>query len=105
MAALVKMPQRARAGEVIEISVMAAHPMETGFKPGPDGRLIPRNIIHTFTCSDAGVEVFRVDLSPAITADPYLAFTTVATRTGTLEFRWTDDRGEIIVEQRQLIVE
>ncbi len=105
MAALVKLPQRARAGEVIEISVMAAHPMETGFRTGLDGRLVPRNILNTFVCLYEGVEVFRAELFPAITADPYLAFTTVATQTGTFEFRWTDDRGEVIAERRQLIVE
>ncbi len=105
MAALVKLPQRARAGEVIEISVMAAHPMETGFRTGLDGRLVPRNILNTFVCLYEGVEVFRAELFPAITADPYLAFTTVATQTGTFEFRWTDDRGEVIAERRQLTVE
>lgn len=105
MAALVKLPQRARAGEVIEISVMAAHPMETGFRTGLDGRLVPRNILNTFVCLYEGVEVFRAELFPAITANPYLAFTTVATQTGTFEFRWTDDRGEVIAERRQLTVE
>ena len=105
MAALVKLPQRARPGEVIEISVMAAHPMETGLRPGADGRLIARNIVNTFTCTYAGEVVFSAELYPAITADPYLAFTTVATLTGTLEFRWIDDRGEVIAEQRRLIVE
>jgi sulfur-oxidizing protein SoxZ len=103
--ALVRVPPRARVGEVIEITAMAAHPMETGQRPGPDGRLLPRHIVHTFTCLYDGVEVFRADLFPAITANPYVAFTTVATRSGTLEFRWDDDRGQSIVATASIVVE
>lgn len=103
--ALVKVPPRARAGEVIEITAMAAHPMETGLRPGPDGRLVPRHIAHTFSCRYDGAEVFRAELFPAITANPFVAFTTVATRSGTLEFRWEDDRGESIVARAAIVVE
>ncbi len=103
--ALVRVPPRARAGEVIEITAMARHPMETGFRTGPDGRLVPRDIVHTFSCRYDGVEVFRAALFPAITANPYLAFTTVATRSGTLEFRWDDDRGGSIVATASIVVE
>jgi sulfur-oxidizing protein SoxZ len=39
------------------------------------------------------VEVFRADLHPAIAANPLITFTTVATESGTLEFRWTGDNG------------
>ena len=103
--ALVRVPPRARAGEVIEITAMARHPMETGFRTGPDGRLVPRDIVHTFSCRYDGVEVFRAALFPAITANPYLAFTTVATRSGTLEIRWDDDRGGSIVATASIVVE
>jgi sulfur-oxidizing protein SoxZ len=103
--ALVRVPPRARRGEVIEITAMAAHPMETGVRPGADGRLVPRNIVHTFTCRYDGAEVFRAEFHPAITANPYLVFTTVATRSGTLEFRWEDDRGAVIVASATLLVD
>jgi sulfur-oxidizing protein SoxZ len=103
--ALVRVPPRARRGEVIEVTAMAAHPMETGVRPGADGRLVPRNIVHTFTCRYDGAEVFRAEFHPAITANPYVAFTTVATRSGTLEFRWEDDRGAVIVASATLLVD
>jgi sulfur-oxidizing protein SoxZ len=54
---------------------------------------VPRNIISSFTCSYNGEEVFRADLHPAIAANPLLSFTTVATESGTLEFRWAGDNG------------
>jgi sulfur-oxidizing protein SoxZ len=103
--ALVKVQARARRGEVIEISAMVAHPMETGFRTGENGQILPRNIVQFFVCRYDGVEVFRAEFYPAITANPYIAFTTIATRTGTLEFRWIDDRGAEVIERAALIVE
>jgi len=103
--ALVKVQARARRGEVIDITAMVAHPMETGFRTGENGQILPRNIVQLFVCRYDGVEVFRAEFHPAITANPYIAFTTVATRTGTLEFRWIDDRGVEVIERAALIVE
>ena len=88
---IVNVPATAKRGEVIEIRTLAGHVMETGFRHTQTGELVPRNIITRFTCSYNGVEVFRADLHPAIAANPLLSFTTVATESGTLEFRWTGD--------------
>ena len=49
--------------------------METGYRTGPDGKLVPRDIIHRFLCTYKGEEVFSADLSPAISANPFLSFT------------------------------
>lgn len=103
--ALVKVPARARRGEIIEITAMVAHPMETGFRTGENGQITARNIVQFFVCRYDGVDVFRAEFFPAITANPYIAFTTIATRTGTLEFRWIDDRGAEVVERAAIIVE
>lgn len=89
----IDVPKSARKGEVIEIKTLAAHGMETGFRRTHLGVPIPRDIITTFTCVYNGVEVFRADLHPSISANPYLHFTTVATESGTLEFKWTGDQG------------
>ena len=51
MAALVNIPEAAAPGEVVEIKILISHPMETGFRTGPDGNLVPRNIIHDFRCA------------------------------------------------------
>jgi sulfur-oxidizing protein SoxZ len=102
---LLRVPPRARRGDIVEITAMVAHPMETGLRPGADGRLVPRLIVHTFTCRFEGEEVFRAELQPAITANPYLAFTLRATRSGTLSFRWVDDAGEVIEATAALVVE
>ena len=91
--ALINMPKTVPAGTVVEIKTLISHPMETGYRPGPDGRLMPRNIVTEFVCHYDGEAVFRAELSPASAANPYLTFTTVATRTGTLRFTWSGDNG------------
>jgi hypothetical protein len=54
--------------------------METGYRPGSDGKRLPRDIIQRFSCRYDGDTVFAADLYPAISANPFLAFHTVATR-------------------------
>jgi sulfur-oxidizing protein SoxZ len=89
----ITVPSSARRGEVIEIKTLAAHAMETGFRRTQTGELIPRDIITDFVCTYNGVEIFRAELHQAMAANPLIAFTTVATESGTLEFKWTGDNG------------
>jgi len=90
---VVKVPAQAKRGEVIEIRTLAAHPMETGFRRTQLGEAIARDIVRELVCTYNGVEIFRAELHPAIAANPLLSFTTVATESGTLEFRWSGDNG------------
>jgi len=102
--ALINVPPRAKRGQVIEVKVLFQHPMETGYRPDFSGKLVPRDIINTFTCNYNGVEVFRADLHPAIAANPFLSFFTVATETGTLTFTWIGDDGKSYVEKASIAV-
>ena len=102
--ALITMPKTAKRGEIIEIRTLVAHPMETGHRPGADGRLLPRDIIRRFTCRYGDEVVFSADLYPAISANPYIAFHTVATASGTLSFTWEGDNGFSQTETAQLDV-
>jgi sulfur-oxidizing protein SoxZ len=90
---VVNMPAQAKRGEIIEIKTLAGHTMETGFRHSERGEPIPRDIITQFVCTYNGTEIFRADLFPAIAANPLITFTTVATESGTLEFKWTGDKG------------
>lgn len=90
---VVSMPTSAKRGEVVEIKALAAHVMENGFRRTQTGELIARDIITRFVCTYDGVEVFSAELHPAMAANPLIAFTTVATETGTLEFKWIGDNG------------
>lgn len=101
---LISVPAAARRGEIIEIKVLIAHVMETGYRPGADGKIVPRDIITLFVCRYEDEEVFRAELSPATSANPFVSFSTVATETGTLSFTWTGDRGFAQTETAQITV-
>ncbi len=103
--AVVTLPAQAKRGEIIEIKTLAAHSMETGFRRTQTGELIPRDIIRRFVCIYNGVEVYRVDLHPAVAANPLIAFTTVATESGSLAFQWVGDNGYAVTETASIRVE
>lgn len=103
--AVVTMPAQAKRGEILEIKTLAQHAMETGFRRTQTGELIPRDVIRTFRCTYNGVEVYRADLHPAIAANPLIAFTTVATESGTLTFQWVGDNGYTVTEIAPIRVE
>jgi len=102
---LINLPTQARRGETIEIKTLIGHPMETGYRVGPTGVAFPRDIINRFVCTYNGEQVFRADLYPAIAANPFIAFHTVAVESGELAFSWTDDHGSTQTEIRQITVE
>jgi sulfur-oxidizing protein SoxZ len=91
--ALINVPAKAKRGEIIEIKTLMSHIMETGYRHTTVGEVVPRNIITSLTCRYNGVEIFRADLFPAIAANPFITFFTVATESGKFEFEWIGDRG------------
>ena len=91
--ALINVPAKAKRGEIIEIKTLMSHIMETGYRRTATGELVPRDIITSFACRYNGVEVFRADLFPAIAANPFITFFTVATESGKFDFEWIGDRG------------
>jgi len=91
--ALINVPKKAKRGEIIEIKTLMSHIMETGFRHTASGQLVPRDIITSFTCRYNGVEVFRADLFPAIAANPFITFFTVAKESGKFDFEWIGDNG------------
>jgi sulfur-oxidizing protein SoxZ len=103
--ALINAPARAKRGEVIEVKTLASHPMETGFRPDASGNMVPRDIIKLLVCTYNGVEVFRADLHPSISANPYVAFHTVAAESGSLAVAWTDDKGQVVEQKVEIAVE
>jgi sulfur-oxidizing protein SoxZ len=90
---LINVKRNAKRGELLEITTLIAHPMETGFRADSEGKMLPRDIIRRFSCTYDGEVVFSAELFPAVAANPYIAFSTVATASGTLVFRWEGDHG------------
>jgi sulfur-oxidizing protein SoxZ len=101
----IRVPRQAKKGEIIEIRTLISHPMETGHRRDTQGQLIPRHIINTFRCTYNSEEVFRADWHPAVAANPYLLFYTVATESGRLRFEWVDDDGTVYATEAEITVE
>jgi sulfur-oxidizing protein SoxZ len=102
---LINVPVRAKRGEIIEIKTLIQHEMETGFRVDSMGKVFPRDIITDFVCKYNGEEVFRADLHPAVAANPFFAFSTVATESGTITFEWAGDNGFSASASRNITVE
>ena len=102
--ALINAPKTAKRGDTIEIKALILHPMETGFRPGTNGRIIPRNIIEHFVATWNGTEIFSMEMSPAIAANPFVSFFAVATESGTISLRWTGDEGFLVEQQVAIAV-
>jgi sulfur-oxidizing protein SoxZ len=103
--ALINVPAKAKRGDIVEVKALIAHPMETGYRHDVKGEPIPRDIIKSFVCSYNGEAVFRAELYPAVAANPFLAFTVVASDSGVLTFSWTDDHAQTEVRTAPISVE
>lgn len=88
-----KLPARARRGEIIEISTMISHWMETGLRFDGAGQPIPRRIINRMVCASDGEPVFVAELTPAVAANAYLGFSYLARASTLLTFTWREDGG------------
>jgi sulfur-oxidizing protein SoxZ len=95
----IKLPDAIKPGDVIEIKTLATHIMETGNRKDPAGKGIPRDIIHSFTATFDGQEVFSAELGSGIAANPYIAFFMKVARPGVLTLTWAEDSGLTTVEK------
>ena len=92
---------------VSEAGVLKVHRIvaatDSGHAVNPQ-QILPRNIIQRFSCRYNGELVFGAELFSAVSANPYLAFHTVALETGTLALTWEGDNVFMHTENVSLIV-
>jgi sulfur-oxidizing protein SoxZ len=80
---------------VVGVRMLLEHIMETGRRKGSDGKLIPGHYITEVTAKHKGNLVFHAELGPAVSQDPYLAFSFTGGASGDeLEVSWIDNKGE-----------
>ena len=92
--ALINVPAKAKRGDIIEIKTLMSHIMETGYRhTGLRRARFRATSSRSFTCRYNGTEIFRADLFPAISANPFITFFTTATESGKFEFEWIGDNG------------
>jgi sulfur-oxidizing protein SoxZ len=101
----VKVPSKAKKGEVIEIKCLVSHKMESGQrKDRKTGKVIPRMIINKFVATYNGKEVFTADWHPAISANPFMSFFIKVEESGELVLSWTDDKGKTSTVAKKITV-
>lgn len=91
-----------KAGEIVRVRALIQHRMETGLRPGADGKTIPRNIVNVFEARIDGELLFVWSPETAISQNPYIEFTFVARKSGELQMKWVDDAGETIIGSKTL---
>ena len=100
----IKIPKVATPGEIITVKTLISHIMETGQRRDKDGKPIPRKIINAFRVTFEGDEVFRAELYPGTSANPYILFHFKVERAGNLVFTWFEDGGATATETVKLNV-
>jgi len=91
-------PMKIRAtlqGDVVDVRVLMAHPMETGQRKDAAGKLVPLHFIQTITAQLNGKTVFSADISQAVSRNPVFAFKVKGAKAGDkLSVTWQDNMGE-----------
>ena len=102
--ARVKVPKKAKKGEVITITTLVKHKMQRATKDKKTGKPIERNIIHTFEAKFNGKTFFKGDWDTGISANPYTAFNHRVNESGEYEFVWKDDAGQTYTAKAKIEV-
>ena len=102
--ARVAMPAEATKGEVVEIKTLIQHPMETGYRVDATGTNIPRNIVHRMRVSYEGEEIFEMDFTQGVAANPFVAVAVRAEQSGDVVFVWEDDKETLATVRKMLTV-
>lgn len=100
----VKVPKKAAAGDVVTIKTLISHPMESGQRKDDDGNVIPRSIIHRFTCDFNGQNVIDIKMEPAMSTNPYFEFEATVPEAGDFKFTWYDDDGSVYEETKSITI-
>lgn len=102
--ARVRVPPKAKPGEIVEIKTLISHEMESGVRKDASGKVVPRDIINKFVAAFNGKQVFEADWFPSVSANPYQSFFFKANESGEFVFTWRNDAGEEVTSKAKLNV-
>jgi len=78
-----------------DVRVLMTHPMETGQRKDPDGKLVPTHFIQTVTVKVNGRTVVEAETSQAISRNPVFTFRVKGGAKGDkVEVAWVDNTGD-----------
>jgi len=83
------------AGGFTDIRVLMTHPMETGQRKDPDGKLVPMHFIQNLTVKLSGKTVVDGQISQGVSRNPVFSFRIKGGARGEkVEVAWLDNAGE-----------
>ena len=90
------MKMRATLGDgYTDIRVLMTHPMETGLRKDPDGKIVPLHFIQSVIVKVNGKTVVDGQLSQAVSRNPVFTFRVKGGAKGDkVEVSWLDNLGE-----------
>ena len=91
-------PMKIRAtlkGDVADIRVLIAHPMETGQRKDAKGEIVPQHFIQSIVVTHNGTPVYSGQWSQAVSRNPVFAVRVRGARTGDkIGVTWVDNKGD-----------
>ncbi len=90
------MKMRAALGKgTTDIRVLMSHPMETGLRKDPSGKLVPMHFIQNLTVKVNGKVAVESEISQAVSRNPVFSFRLKGGAKGDkIEVAWVDNEGE-----------
>jgi len=91
-------PMKIRAtlkGDVADIRVLVAHPMETGLRRDAKGEIVPMHFIQSVVVTHNGNTVYSGQWSQAVSRNPVFAVRVRGARVGDkVAVTWVDNKGD-----------
>ena len=91
-------PMKIRAtvkGDVADVRVLIAHPMETGQRKDAKGEIVPMHFIQNVVVTHNGKTVYDAQWSQAVSRNPVFAVRIKGAKAGDkIGVTWTDNKGD-----------
>ena len=91
-------PMKIRAtlqGDVADVRVLMAHPMETGQRKDAKGEIVPQHFIRSVLVTHNGRPVLDAQWSQAVSRNPFLGLRVKGARAGDkISVTWVDNKGD-----------
>ena len=91
-------PMKIRAtlqGDVADVRILMAHPMETGQRKDAKGEIVPQHFIRSVLVTHNGKPVLDAQWSQAVSRNPFLGLRVKGARAGDkISVTWVDNKGD-----------
>ena len=82
-------------GDVADVRILMAHPMETGTRRDGKGEIVPMHFIRSVQVTHNGKPVLDAQWSQAISRNPFLGLRVKGARVGDkINVTWVDNHGD-----------